>query len=62
MTDERRYTLHEITGAMGEALKTLSFEERSEQSRVLRLFIDQTVDRLKTAPVPVEVDEDPLGR
>lgn len=60
MVAERRYTLHEITGAMGDALKTLSFEERSEQSRVLRLFVDRTVDRLKAAPVAE--DRDPLGR
>lgn len=59
---ERTWTLEAITNAMGVALKTLSLEERSEQNRVLRLFIDRTVERLKAPPVADEDDKDPLGR
>lgn len=48
MTD-RRYTLSEITAAMGIALKSLYVVD---EPRMLREFIDLTVGQLKALPFP----------
>ncbi len=48
---ERRYTLEQVTGAMGEALKGL--DAGAEFPRLWRLFTEATVDKLKALPDPV---------
>lgn len=48
----RTYTLDQITGAMGDALKALPASERLKAERTLFLFVDAVVDRLKSAAEP----------
>lgn len=51
---ERRYTLSEITAAMGDARLSLTREEMAHNS-LLRKFIDATTNQLKALP-PVDRD------
>lgn len=46
----RRYTLGQITGAMGEALKALEARGIKLDDRSVRLFVDAVTDALKAAP------------
>lgn len=57
MTD-RRYTLYEITGAMGEALKDLSLADRSMGERAILTWSDNVIDRLKAIADAPPVDGD----
>ncbi len=50
MAEVNRYTLEQITGAMGEALRGLD-ADAAEFPRLWRLFIEATVDKLKALPV-----------
>ena len=51
---ERRYTLGEVTGAMGKALAAVRANPTSSQSvdRALDLYGQETVNRLKALPAP----------
>lgn len=73
---ERRYTLSEVTGALGQALAVVRANPTSSQSveRALDLYGQGVVDQLKAPPLPptLTADEnaerfgydssDPLGR
>ena len=52
MPAERRYTLHDVTGAMGEALKAMDPDVRLQMEREIALFLDRTVAALKRMPEP----------
>lgn len=56
----RRYTLQDVTGAMGEALKDL--DAGAEFPRLWRLFIEATVDKLKEMPDAPEIRIQPQDR
>ncbi|MFA5898831.1 MAG: hypothetical protein WC829_06925 [Hyphomicrobium sp.] len=47
---ERRYTLGEITGAMGDAMKALQQRGGVFDGRLMRLFVDDAVMQLKDMP------------
>lgn len=46
---ERRFTLHEVTGAMGDAIKALEARGIKLDDRSIRMFVDAVTDALKAA-------------
>lgn len=49
---ERTYTLHEITGALGDALKRVNRHDLLTFERPFNLFLDDVVRILKEPPAP----------